>query len=118
MRDKEVLLNHLAKRGVKGNALFLMEECAELQQALSKALRNGETNANLHEELADVLLMVLVLLRCNGISKRFVNHNLDLKVEKLLKVYDFEIQVCEGMGERALKKRTAIDKLRTGEDHD
>ena len=64
-----------------------MEECGELIQACSKAIRCGtyENNDALKEELCDVMCMIDLLVERGCISKSELNNGSQLKKLKLIK---------------------------------
>ena len=64
-----------------------MEECGELIQACSKAIRCGtyENNDSLKEELCDVVCMIDLLVERGCISKSELNNGSQLKKLKLIK---------------------------------
>lgn len=58
----KVLAECIMRYGVQFQSNMVMEECAELIQAVNKVLRNGASNVeifnNLVEEIADVYLVI------------------------------------------------------------
>jgi len=44
--------------GAVAQMIVAVEECAELQQAIIKAIRTGKSSINLAEEIADVSIML------------------------------------------------------------
>ena len=67
--------------------VITMEECGELIQACSKAIRCGtyENNDSLKEELCDVMCMIELLIERGCISKSELNNGSQLKKLKLIK---------------------------------
>ena len=64
-----------------------MEECGELIQACSKAIRCGayDNNDSLKEELCDVMCMIELLVERGCISRAELNNGSQLKKLKLIK---------------------------------
>ena len=59
--DKELVKKIIDKNGITNQLFIAVEECAELQQAISKCYRNKElipteVRENLIEEIADVMI--------------------------------------------------------------
>ena len=64
--------------------MMLMEECGELIQALSKRERNHtlETEINVIEEIADVLISIGAVMEHYGISDDEVKHRICNKLDR------------------------------------
>ena len=63
-----------------------MEECGELIQACSKAIRCNDYNRDeLKEELSDVMCMIDLMVEYDIISKKDLSNGSQLKKMKLLK---------------------------------
>ena len=64
-----------------------MEECGELIQACSKAIRCGtyENNDSLIEEISDVMCMIELLVERGCITRTELNNGSQLKKLKLIK---------------------------------
>lgn len=65
------------------NCIVVMEECSELQQAISKALR-GKKNyrTNLIEEIGDVLYGVRYLQKIFDISDEDILKSINVKIKR------------------------------------
>lgn len=64
----------------------VIEELAELQQAISKIVRYGVTRDNynnLVEEIADVTLMIGILMQKYDVSEKEVEKNRKFKIKRL-----------------------------------
>ncbi|TDO77698.1 hypothetical protein DFR79_13230 [Halanaerobium saccharolyticum] len=57
MDKKQIYIKAIDKWGFKSQSIMLMEECAELIQAVSKLHRTGNPN-KMYEEIADVEIMI------------------------------------------------------------
>lgn len=68
------------------NLIIVMEELAELSQAISKELRGKGDSVNLLEELADVQLGILYVQEICNISDEDINKAINVKIERLEKV--------------------------------
>ena len=66
--------------------VITMEECGELIQACSKAIRCNDYNRDeLKEELSDVMCMIDLMIEYGIISKKDLSNGSQLKKMKLLK---------------------------------
>ena len=66
--------------------VITMEECGELIQACSKAIRCNDYNRDeLKEELSDVMCMIDLMVEYGIISKKDLSNGSQLKKMKLLK---------------------------------
>ena len=66
--------------------VITMEECGELIQACSKAIRCNDYNRDeLKEELSDVMCMIDLMVEYDIISKKDLSNGSQLKKMKLLK---------------------------------
>ena len=67
--------------------VILMEECGELIQSCSKAIRcdDYENNDDLKEELGDVLCMIELIKENGLISQRELDNQVNIKRMKLMK---------------------------------
>ena len=66
--------------------VITMEECGELIQACSKAIRcNDYNNDTLKEEVGDVMCMIDLMVEYDIISKKDLSNGSQLKKMKLLK---------------------------------
>ena len=77
--NKDVIEQVIKHYGVEEEQFICMEEMAELQQAISKCLRNKKNEENLIEEIADVLICIenLKMIHC-------------IKEEEIQKVIDYK----------------------------
>lgn len=83
----ETLRKAVEKYGIQNQTMVLCEECGELIQASSKAVRYGDVKSinNLIEEMADVWVMVDQLCYFYGIEWKDVVDVYMEKVERLKK---------------------------------
>jgi len=65
--------------------IITMEECAELQMALSKRMRFGGNMDNIKQELGDVAAMLGLFLECGLITDEELQANAHKKLLKLRK---------------------------------
>ena len=66
--------------------VITMEECGELIQACSKAIRCNDYNRDeLKEELSDVMCMIDLMIEYGIISKKDLSNGSQLKKMKLMK---------------------------------
>lgn len=66
VKERTKLYNKaLQKWGFNAQSIMLMEECAELIQAVSKLHRTGNPNA-MYEEIADVQIMIEQIIEYYG----------------------------------------------------
>ena len=75
-----------------------MEECAELIQAINKALRypnNSSTRLQLIEEIADVKIMIMQLEEIFDITWKEASHMFEYKKVRLIKKYLEEKHMAE-----------------------
>lgn len=64
--------------------VLTMEECGELVQACSKAMRKNNININLlKEEIGDVYCMIQLCVEHGIVSKKFLKQRVNYKKEKL-----------------------------------
>lgn len=65
------------------NNLMCVEELAELQQAISKVLRNKEgSRDNLIEEMSDVIIVIKMLQRLHNVSSSTLREEVDNKMKR------------------------------------
>lgn len=64
-------------------SIVCMEECAELQQAISKELRGKSNKDNLAEEIADVLICIYMLKEMYGISDYIIQNWINVKQKRM-----------------------------------
>ena len=76
------------KQKYKGKMCILaMEECAELQQAISKKYRGRKDNDNLTEEIADVLIFIEMIMNIYSVNRNNVQKMINSKIERMEKRY-------------------------------
>ena len=83
---RKVCITALQTYGKPSQTVVLCEECAELIQASSKLLRNGEHPElvmNMTEEIADVLIMIEQMKISYSISDFDINVFIDQKINRL-----------------------------------
>lgn len=79
---RRIYLRAIEKYGKEQQCMVAMEECAELIQAISKAIRYNEIG-NLKEEIADVTIMIEQLRTIFGISIQNIDQIIRRKVFRL-----------------------------------
>lgn len=67
---------------IQEDLIVTMEELAELQQAISKYLRDKPDFDNIHEEVADVLLCLDKLIHHLDLSPDYIREWLRYKLER------------------------------------
>lgn len=65
------------------NLIIVMEELAELSQAIAKELRDKGDNINLLEELADVQLGIYYIQEIFGITDEHLHKAMNVKMKRL-----------------------------------
>lgn len=82
--DKEsVYKQAIDKWGLKSQSIMLMEECAELIQAVSKLHRTGNPN-KIYEEIADVEIMIEQIKTFYGdVAEKEIEKHHKNKIERL-----------------------------------
>ena len=69
--------------GFKSQSIMLMEECAELIQAVSKLHRTGNPN-KMYEEIADVEIMIEQIKNFYGdVAEKEIDKHYKNKIERL-----------------------------------
>ena len=84
----EEFTERLYKKAIEEHGAFLqtvvaIEEMAELQKELSKAIRNDENIGHIAEEIADVEIMLSQIKIIYGISEAEVNAHKEYKLRRL-----------------------------------
>ena len=83
MDKKEIYKKAIKKWGLTSQTTMLMEECAELIQAVSKLHRYGNPN-KMYEEIADVEIMIEQIKQIYGeVGKKEIKKHKLNKLEKL-----------------------------------
>lgn len=88
--------------GVNRQCRQAMEECAELIQAINKAVRypdNSSTRLQLIEEIADVKIMIIQLEEMFDITWKEASHMFEYKKVRLIKKYLEEKHMAERRAE-------------------
>lgn len=84
-----ISLDHIVrlykKYGHNKLCVIAMEECAELQQAISKYIRGDNDLTNLTEEMAHVLICIDELSHMLGIPKHKIQDEIDKKYSQFEK---------------------------------
>lgn len=82
-RERDIIIERFASRESHDTlGIICMEECAELQQQISKLLRgNGNVN-DLLEEMADVYICLNLLERMLYIPSSMTQKAIDVKLER------------------------------------
>ena len=85
--NREKCRRVLNQFGYRHQALILVEECAELQQAVCKLFRSETTlmsqSENFKEEIVDVIVMVTQAVMMSGLSAEEINRRAKDKLDKL-----------------------------------
>lgn len=79
-KNTKKILEHY---GEESQAFKTIEELAELQRAIARMDLD-----NIHEEIADVLIMISQLINFNGIDKDKITDLIEYKVNRQLKRID------------------------------
>lgn len=79
----EVIFRAIKTYGKEAQTIVAIEELAELQKELTKALRGKLNKEHLTEELADVSLMMTQVLDMYGIDYEDVIKAKDIKIARL-----------------------------------
>ena len=100
MKDYEILnIKTSEYYGFDKQSNLLMEECAELIQAVNKYKRNPSSGTeNIIEEIADVELMIEQIKHLLGINTKYVEGNKQHKVERQKKRMATENKAGEAVG--------------------
>ena len=87
--NREKCRRVLNQFGYRHQALILVEECAELQQAVCKLFRSETTlmsqSENFKEEIVDVIVMATQAVMMSGMSAEEINRRAKEKLDKLAK---------------------------------
>lgn len=85
--NREKCRRVLNQFGYRHQALILVEECAELQQAVCKLFRSETTlmsqSENFKEEIVDVIVMATQAVMMSGMSAEEINRRAKDKLDKL-----------------------------------
>lgn len=84
-RADEIIEKAIDTYGSINQCIVAMEEMAELQKELSKAIRGEEVRENIVEEIADVEIMILQLRRIFTKSEKEINAHKRAKLKRLEK---------------------------------
>ena len=84
-KRKSAYLRMMDEYGVFMQHTVAMEECAELIQAISKVIRQGNDidKMNMAGEMADVLIMMEQMMLYNGITLDDLKKHMDGKIERM-----------------------------------
>ncbi len=84
-KRKMAYLHLMDEYGVFMQHTVAMEECAELIQAISKVIRQGNDidKMNMAGEMADVLIMMEQMMLYNGITLDDLKKHMDGKIERM-----------------------------------
>lgn len=81
--ERDEIINHMLEdRTWRGHATKTMEECAELQCALSKHIVGDGDRINLIEEIADVYISLWLTVAIFDISNEDVEKAIDVKLKR------------------------------------
>lgn len=84
MVNKKIQLKAIEHYGKELQQVVAMEELAELQQAISKAVRGKVDTDNLAEEIADVLIVIEQIKLIYGIDEDLIQANINIKQHRTL----------------------------------
>lgn len=76
--------------GKENQSIVVMEECAELIQAISKELRGKSDKKHLAEEMADVYICLVLLKRMYEITDSDLQEWIDFKQKRAVKRMESE----------------------------
>lgn len=81
--DKKIIHDSILAYGKVHQSVVCMEECSELIKAVSKLIRNpkGPTD-NLSEEMADVIICLVLLQKMYNVSDKDIQKWLDFKINR------------------------------------
>lgn len=80
-----ILEEVIAHYGEQIEQTVCMEECAELVQSISKAIRGKIDKDNMTEEIADVLLCIEMLKTIHSITDAEISQYIKEKQQRMLK---------------------------------
>ena len=86
MQNKE-LLNRMSENSEEHNIRCLIEEMAELTQALCKRLRGKDNLDNIAEEMSDVVMMLQVTQKCIKVPPELISKWSKIKEDHLTDWY-------------------------------
>lgn len=85
MTTEEIIEKAIEKYGNVNQCIVAIEEMSELQKEITKTLRGENVRDNLIEEIADVEIMIMQLVRIFNISIKEVNKQRKAKLKRLEK---------------------------------
>ena len=80
--DKIVELDNLPETPARTNMIITMEELAELSQEISKCLRNKGDKVHLLEEIADVAICLVLVMRVYNITDEELFKAINVKLNR------------------------------------
>lgn len=87
---QEIYRRAKVKYGTNSQLLMVVEECAELQQAIMKKFRKGDNRHNILEEYVDVLITTDQLASIMEFTKEEVETIMQIKIHRLNKKLEGE----------------------------
>ena len=88
--DKEIVEKTIKHYGKETQSIVVMEECAELIQAISKELRGKSDKKHLAEEMADVYICLELLKRMYEIENSDLQEWINVKQKRALERMESE----------------------------
>ena len=82
-RFESITHKSLLANGEQESMIIVMEELAELSQAISKQLRNKGDYYNLIEEMADVIICLQIIKDNYNISKEDLIKSINTKIDRI-----------------------------------
>lgn len=82
-RFESIIHKSLLANGEQESMIIVMEELAELSQAISKQLRNKGDYYNLIEEMADVIICLQIIKDNYNISKEDLIKSINTKIDRI-----------------------------------
>ncbi len=81
--DKKIIADSITHYGAEMQTTVVMEELAELIQAISKEKRRQSDKSHLAEEIADVLISIEILKQIYSIDDTDIQSWIDLKQKRI-----------------------------------
>lgn len=88
--DKKIVEKTIKHYGKETQSIVVMEECAELIQAISKELRGKSDKKHLAEEMADVYICLELLKRMYEIENSDLQEWINVKQKRALERMESE----------------------------
>lgn len=81
--DKQIIADSIKQYGAEMQTTVVMEELAELIQAISKEKRGQSDKSHLAEEIADVLISIEILKQIYSIDDTDIQSWIELKQKRI-----------------------------------